>query len=198
MFSSLPDYRHFADSALQRLGNDPERKPSTRFGGMVLNLVLLAGLWGLPLYARRIVLSDRNGSESTHESTTKTTPESRVNLSEDIIGKWQSAGANYLEFTANQQLQLIQNEELIETADYRIVGEVLEVSSFKLQPGDRDLEINQQKYRISIHGDQLALKAADKGFTPIAEKMQWEKSNLRKVLPPWHGPIIRFERADNR
>lgn len=183
MFSSLPDYRRFAELALPRLRKDNEREPSNRLGSMMLNVVLLAGLWGVPLYARWIVLSDLSLSS---------------NLAAEILGKWRIGDASYLEFTAHHQLRLIVNETLKETAHYRIIGDVLEVSRFTLQPENRTLEINQQNYRVSIHGNQLAATAADVGFTPIPEHAQEERSGLRKVLPPWHGPIIRFRRADNR
>jgi hypothetical protein len=73
MFSSLPDYRRFAEADLQRLRKDHKRNPSNRLGGMMFNLVLLAGLWGVPLYARWFVLSNIT---STHP------------LPEAVLGEW--------------------------------------------------------------------------------------------------------------
>lgn len=184
MFSSLPDYRRFAHTALQRLNNAPERKPSNRFCGMLLNLVLLAGLWGLPLYARWMILTERDSTKS---------------LAEAIIGKWRCSETSYLEFTPDHHLRLFRNDSIIESADYQLVGHVLQVFRFKLQPGDQELEINQQCYRFSIRGDRLNVTSADIGFTPVISidrpRDRSGGSHMRQVLPRWHGAILHFQRA---
>ena len=121
MFSSLPDYRRFADAALKRFRKDNKREPSNRLGRMMLNLVLLAGLWGLPLYARWIVLADRNSTNSTSENITKTTPETKINISEAIVGKWRPVDGSHfsITFTRDGKFVVSWKETIVETAHYQ-------------------------------------------------------------------------------
>lgn len=184
MSYSLPDYRRFAEAALQRLRKDHTRKTSNRWERMLLNVVLVAGLWGGVLYARWLIPSDVNPAQ---------------NLPVALFGKWQSewlGDRGFLEFTPNHQLLLVRNGKMIESADYQIVGDVLMISGFTDQPSGRDLELQSQCYRISIHGSQLTINAADIGFTRVPEHLQFEKSGLRTVLPFWQGHIVHYQRAE--
>lgn len=183
MFSSLPDYRRFAESALPRLRKDHERETSNRIGGMAFNIILLAGLWGVPLYARWMILSDRNPTQ---------------NLSTEVLGKWRKDDSHILEFTRRGELLLIliRNKVVVESADYRIAGDVLEVSGFTQQPENRLLPVNQQRYQLFLRGDRLLIKPATTGFTSIPERAS-EGSGLRLVLPPWSGVTVQFQRVDD-
>jgi hypothetical protein len=186
MFPSLPNYRRFAETTIQRIRKNRKRK-TDRPARMLFNVLLLAGLWGVPLYARWMILSDLNVIQV---------------LSEEVLGKWEMDNKGHkriLEFTL-KQLRLIQNKAITESADYQIVGDALWVSSFKSQPGDHPLPVNQQRYQISIRDHRLIIKPATTGFTRIPENAAWEgPSQLRIiVLPPWQGAISQFQRADNR
>jgi hypothetical protein len=184
MYDSIPDYRRFAESAMQRVRKNHQRTSSDRLARLLFNVVLLAGLWGVPLYARWLVMSSMNVTQG---------------LSEIILGRWQivESGNGFLEFTPKMQVRLVgRNGIVIESADYQIAGEALMVFGFKLQPGNRDLEMEQQQcYRISIRGDQLTIASSDRGFTAIPR--HGSDSHLRRVLPHWVGAIFHFQRADD-
>jgi hypothetical protein len=183
MFSSLPDYRRFAETALQRLRTDAQQKTSRRVSGIVINVALLAGLWGLPLYARRIVLTDLNSTPP---------------LPEAIVGEWQVDQRNSLVFKRDHELRLIQNDALIELADYRIVEDVLEVSGFSRWPDNRPLPVVLQRYRISIRGHHLIVTSASNQPNQVPEIEAEEGSSLRRVLPAFPGRTVQFLRADSR
>lgn len=184
MFSSLPDYRRFAEATLQRLRMDPKQKTSDRLGGMVINIVLLAGLWGVPLYARWLILSDVNSTQP---------------LSEAVLGKWRRDDRDILEFTRRGELHLIRNEVMVESADYRIEGDILEVSGFTEQPDDRPLPVVQQRYQIAIRGARLIIKPAPSGVNWVPDRRHAEGGNsLLFVLPPWSGVTAHFQRMDDR
>ena len=82
----------------------------------------------------------------------------------------------------------------METADYRIFGDMLEVSEFTRH---RRLSVNPQHYRITIRGDQLTITPSRTGFTPIAER-SGEGSALRWVLPPFSDRSVHFRRQNKR
>jgi hypothetical protein len=181
MFASLPEYRRIAEAVIPRLRKDPHRTISNRFAGKLLSLALLAGLWGLPLYARWMVLSDRNPP---------------LPLSEAVLGEWRSDDRNILAFNRlNQKLWLSQDGVIIESANYRIQGEELEVSGFIRQPDNLLLPVGPQRYQISIRVDRLIVRLADTGFTNVPCRAD-EGSKLRRVLPPWHGTTLQFQRVD--
>ncbi len=182
MFSSLPDYRRFAESALPRLRKDQEQKKTNRLSGMLLNILLLTGLWALPLYARCLVLANLNSPQD---------------LSKDVLGKWQRDDRTILEFTWRGQLRLIGKDGVVESADYRIAGDILEVSGFTRQADDRPLPVNQQRYRIAIRGKRMFMQPALTGFTSVPERASEEGSSLRLVLPPWQSSTAHFQRADD-
>ncbi len=186
MFSSLPDYRRFAESSLRRLRKDQKRTTSGRLGRIVFNLVLLAGLWGLPLYARWMVVSEMNAT---------------LPLSSSLLeGEWRGDDGSVLLFAPSKELRLIEKGTMIESADYRIVDDELEIGGFMRQPGDRFLPVVVQRYqvRFTIRGDRMIIVPAKKGFTPIPEKASEEGSRLRLVLPPFRGISVVFHRADER
>jgi len=181
MIFSLPSYRRLSEADLERFRNAGDQQSSIRVARALFNILLLAGLWGAPLYARWCVLSDM-----------KETP----SLSEAVLGQWRYGDKSLLEFTSDQQIRLSQDGMMIETASYRIVGDVLEIYDFKLQLGHHDLEINQQRYQISILDENLIVRPSAIGFTPVPEHTQWERSGLRMVLPQFHGASVQFRRRD--
>lgn len=181
IFSSLPDYRRFSDDALKRLSDG--RSTADRLAGMLFNLAILAGLWGAPLYARWVILSDIQETKG---------------LPEAVLGRWPVGDNSLLEFTPDQQIRLFWHGALIETADYRISGDMLEISNFKLQPGDHDLELNRQRYQIAIRADQLIVTPSASGFMPVPHNAAWEGSRLRLTLPHFHGSSVQFPRENRR
>jgi hypothetical protein len=184
MFSSLPDYRRFAESALRRLRKDQKRTTCGRLSRIVCNLVILTGLWGLPLYARWMVVSEMNAT---------------LPLSWSLLGgEWRSDDGSVLLFTWGDELRLIVNGTMIESANYRIVDDELEIGGFMRHPGDRPLPVVVQRYQVTftIRGDRMTIVPAKKGFTPIPEKASEEGSRLRLVLPPFRGTSVVFHRAD--
>ncbi|MGH7168893.1 MAG: hypothetical protein ACRELF_01065 [Gemmataceae bacterium] len=183
MIFSLPSYRRLSEVDLDRLRRDEDRDSSNRVARVLFNLLLLMGLWGVPLYARWVLLSDVVGAES---------------LPKAALGKWWKDDKAVLEFTADQQLRLIQNGALIESADYWMLGDTLNVSDFKSQPGNHRLPVSRQCFHISIRDDRLDVTPATTGFTAIPEKAWVEGSSLRLVLPAWHGATVQFRRGDVR
>lgn len=182
MFSSLPDYPRSAETVLQPPREGNEGKAADRIGRMLFRLAILAGLWGVVLYARWMIVSDMIPAQ---------------NLPEAVLGKWQSDrmdGRSFIEFTPNHQLRLVGNGTTIESADYEIVGGELMIWRFQHPPGDRDLELGQQCYQISVRGNQLAVTVSDRGITPIPEHTQFEPSSLRLLLPFWQGYTVQFQR----
>jgi hypothetical protein len=173
-FCSMPDYRRRFATALQRIRKDDDSQISNRIVRALSHILILAVLWGVPLYGRWMLLSARSAGPS---------------LSAAVIGKWGSE-RSFLEFTPDHQIRLFDDAELIETASYEIAGDVLQISDFKLQPGDEELPLNQQCYRISIVGDQLTITPSTLpgfGFTPVPDNAAWEVSRLRRWLPGSHG-----------
>ena len=182
MIFSLPSYRRLSEADLDRLSRDEDRNSSNRIARVLFNLLLLAGLWGVPIYARWVFLSDVVGTKS---------------LPNAMLGKWWKDDEVYLEFTADQQIRLFWKGAMIETADYRIFGDMLEVSDITRHPGDRHLSVNPQHYRISIRGHQLDITPSTTGFTPIPERST-EGSTLRLVLPAWHDATVHLRRRAER
>ncbi len=86
IFSSLPDYRRFSDAALKRLSE--ERSTADRLAGMLFNLAILAGLWGAPLYARCVILSDL---------------QSPKDFSNTIRGTWRTTNGSHFVITFTEQ-----------------------------------------------------------------------------------------------
>jgi hypothetical protein len=146
MFSSLPDYRRFAEAALQRIRKDHKQKSSHRLSGMLFNILLLAGLWGLPLYARWVVVPD------IHRSTSE--PPS-------LIGKWQAMNGSHfsITFSADGQFVVSWKETVLETARYwfadRDQKDVL-LFDFRKQPGNQPLaEEKRCWFSVSFAGKRL-------------------------------------------
>lgn len=177
MIFSLPSYRRLSDMDLARLRRDDERNPSRRAMRMLLNLLLLSGLWGMPLYARWLVVADQARGQP---------------LSEAVLGKWWRDEEVFLEFTPDRHLRLCREEGLIESAEYQIVGDMLWVSDFRR----RDLlAVEPQCFRISLRGNQLILTPAKDGFTARGRD---DRSSLRTVLPAWEGATVQFQRGKSR
>lgn len=179
MIFSLPSYRRLSDLDLARLRLDDERNPSWRAGRMLLNLLLLSGLWGMPLYARWLVLADQARDQP---------------FSEAVLGKWWLGDRAILEFTPNRHLRLCGEKGLIETAEYQIVNDTLWVDDFKRQPGDVALLVKAQCFQITIRDNQLIVRPAKFGFTPIP-RHGWEDSVLRRLLPEMERETRQFHRS---
>jgi hypothetical protein len=177
MIFSLPSYRRLSETDLACLRKDDAQQTSTRAARVFFNLLLLVGLWGAPLYARWVVLAD---------------------LPKAVLGKWQHGEKNVLEFTPNYQVRLLRDGDAIETAKYRFAGDVLVLSDFRRQPGDRPLPVDQQGYSISLHGDRLTITPAADWFTPVPDNAAREGSSLRLLLPAFHGASVQFRRANDR
>lgn len=147
MFSSMPDYRRFAEAALQRLRKDHTRKTCTRWERMLLNVVLVAGLWGVPLYARWVVLSDIDRP---------------ADVAEGIVGKWRAMDGSHfsIAFNTDGQFALSWKETLVETARYWFNdGDQNEIvlAEFRQQPGDRLIEGEKMCwFRVSLAGKKLS------------------------------------------
>jgi hypothetical protein len=185
MLPSLPDYRRFAEATIRRIRKDRKRR-TDRPARMLFNVLLLAGLWGIPLYGRWLMLSDTDITQD---------------LPEAVLGRWligEKGERGVLEFTPRKQLRLIRNNGvMIESADYEIVGDALWLSNFKSR-SDHLLPVDHQRYQISIRDDRLIVKPATSGFTHIPEHAADEgPSWLRMELPPWQGVNRQFQRADN-
>jgi hypothetical protein len=91
---------------------------------------------------------------------------------------------------------LIEEESIVETAHYQILGETMLVSGFTRQPDDRLLPVGAQRYQISIRGDRLIIEPAAIGFTRIPVNAAEEGSKLRRVLPIFHDSTVEYQRAD--
>jgi hypothetical protein len=195
MLSSLPDYRRFAEADFQWPRKENDRKTSDRFERMFFNVVLLAALWGGPMYARWMILSDMNITDNITQVPLEVV---LGDLPEAVLGEWRFGAESFLEFTPNHQLELIGSRGIIESADYQIVGDVLKISGFKRQPDNLDLAIVEQCYRISIRGGTLIITPSDSGFTPFDRHTPSEGYLRSVVLPPFYGAIIQYQRAEDR
>jgi hypothetical protein len=165
MFPSLPDYRRFAEATIRRTRKDRRRK-TDRPARMLFNVLLLAGLWGVPLYARWVILADIGTPKHAHGT---------------IVGTWRATdGSHFLiTFTADGQFKLLWQDTIIETARYWFndgnQNEIL-VSDFREQPGDR-LVSNEEMwwFRASVEGAKLS----------ITHSFSLHEQLRRKF--PWHG-----------
>jgi hypothetical protein len=127
MIFSLPSYRRFAETSINRLRKDDGHATPDRLGAILFNIVLLAGLWGIPFYARWLVQSNVN---------------SRSRAFESFVGTWRTtAGSPFqITFTRDGQFVLSWKGTVIETASYWFhEGNLNEVvmSDFFEQPGNR-------------------------------------------------------------
>ena len=178
MIFSVPRYHRLSEDDLARLDKDDPRNPTRRLQSALLNILLLAGLWGLPFYGRSAVLFTMNEKM----------------LREEILGKWLTSGGGLLEFTPNHRVRLSYDKKVVESASYWFVGgDIVEIGGFRHQPEDRDLEVEPQWYQISIQDGQfLTIRPSTNGFTPV--NTRWERSRLRLVLPMLHGASRQFRR----
>jgi hypothetical protein len=179
MIFSLPNYRRLSEEDLARLNKDDPRSPSRRLQKAVLNILLLAGLWGLPFYGRSAVLSAMNEKM----------------LREEILGKWLTSGGGLLEFTPNRRVRLSYGKRVVESAYYSFVGgDIVEIDGFRQQPEDRYLVVEPQWYQIPIQGGQLlTVTPSTYGFRPSLNAAV-ERSSLCRVLPTSHGDSRQFRR----
>jgi hypothetical protein len=106
MIFSVPGYRRLSEEDLARLRKDDPRNPARRLQAAFFNILLLAGLWGLPLYGRSVVLSAMDERKSAPEV---------------IVGsKWRTTdGSDFqIAFTSEGQFVLSWKEAVVATARY--------------------------------------------------------------------------------
>lgn len=180
MIFSVPRYRRLSEDDLARLDKDDPRNPSRRLQSALLNILLLAGLWGIPFYGRSVVLSAMNEEM----------------LRKDIIGKWLTSGGGLLEFTPNERVRLSYDKRVVESAYYSFVGgDIVEIGGFRQQPGDHYMAVEPQWYQISIQGGQLlTVMPSTYGFRPSLNAAV-ERSSLCRVLPTSRGDSRQFRRV---
>lgn len=146
MIFSLPSYRRFAEASIYRLRKDDGRVTPDRLGAIFFNIVLLTGLWGIPLYARWLVQSNVN---------------SRSRAFESIVGTWRTtAGSPFqITFTRDGQFGLSWKGTVIETASYWFhEGNLNEVvmSDFCEQPGNRAIRNAMCWFHASATKEKLS------------------------------------------
>jgi hypothetical protein len=105
MIFSVPRYRRLSEDDLARLNKDDPRNPTRRLQSALLNILLLAGLWGVPLYGRSVVLSAMNEPKSALEA---------------VVGKWRPTNGSHFQiaFTSEGQFVLSWKETVVATARY--------------------------------------------------------------------------------
>jgi len=175
MFHSIPDYRRFKEDAVQRVRKDRQRTSPDRLGRMLFNVMLLAGLWGVPLYARWVILADIDKQIAKPEQP----PEEAQGT---IVGKWRATdGTHYsITFTKDEQFILSWKETILETAHYWFFEEDEEeivIDAFHEQPGDR-LIVGDEKwwFRATVKGEKLSTSPTFR----ILDHFRHEP------LPAWH------------
>jgi hypothetical protein len=175
IFSSLPDYRRFSDAALQRLRE--ERSTADRFAGVLFNLTILAGLWGAPLYARWMILS------------------------ESILGTWRTLDGSQFRITFTEDGRFILGWKGIpvETADYRFDNQGksrVVLSHFRAQFSDVKHSLGQECwFDISLTENALYLRRSlDFRDNPRPGRV-WEVGGEHLELPPKQGQSLVLERV---
>ncbi len=155
MFSSLPDYRRFAEATIRCIRKDQKRGNFDRPARMMFNVLLLAGLWGVPLYARWVILADIDKDFSIPLRE----PDPAQGT---IVGKWRATdGTHFLiTFTKDGQFILSWKETILQTARYWFFEENEEeivIDDFREQPGDRLIEGNEKWWiRATVKGENLS------------------------------------------
>lgn len=174
MFSSLPDYRRFGETVLQRMHKDPKQPSSNRLVERTFNILLLAALWGVPLYARWVVVP------YIHR------PKIESPSSPSIVGKWKTTkfGNHFsVTFTEDGQFVVSWKDTVLETARYSFADDnqhILVLENFRKQPGDLPFA---DKPRCELSVSVESKKLSTRLFWDDAEKLrrnpQWFKD--------WHG-----------
>lgn len=185
MFSSLPDYRRFAETTIRRIRKDRKRM-TDRPAVMMFNVLLLAGLWGVPLYARWLILANNDRSEHVPET---------------IVGKWRTTDGSHfsITFTADGHFELSWKEAIIETARYwfrdKNQHEAM-IADFREQPGDRVVEGEEKWwFRVIIERNKLSTTFS------ISHREQVRKQTIWHRYPEIDGKRFRllpaiFERVE--
>jgi hypothetical protein len=161
MVFSLPSYRRLSDADLHRLRNNSEQQTSTRLTRILFNILLLVGLWGLPLYLRSFVSSKPFDTIDPHEA---------------IIGRWQDVdhSSYVLEFTRDGAFHLSRDGIVKRTAHYRF-NERGDVVLYEIKPpliiDHHEGADAQCRYRFRFTRDGLSV--TDQG---------WEFEEI------WRGP----------
>ena len=167
MFSSMPDYRRFAEAALQRLRKDPTRKTCNRWERMLLNVVLVTGLWGVPLYARWVVLSDIDRPED---------------VAEGIVGKWRATDGSHfsIAFTAEGQFVLSWKETIVETARYWFNDgkqDEIVLADFREPPDERPIEEEGMWwFQVFLEGKKLSITHSHSLHEQWRRRVPWHSS----------------------
>jgi len=175
MVFSLPSYRRLSEADLHRLRNDSAQRTSARIARILFNILLLVGLWGLPLYLRSFVSSKPSGTIDPHEAIDP----------EAIIGRWRSADGSgaVLEFTRDGALRLSREGIVKLTAHYRF-NERGDIVFYDINPPlviDHQEEPGAQcRYTLRFTGDGFSV--TDRGWEFDA---MWRGSDRITV-----GPVL--------
>jgi hypothetical protein len=183
MFNSIPDYRRFAEATIQGVCKDRQRTSPDRLARMLFNVILLAGLWGVPLYARWVILADIDKDIAKPEQAQGT-----------IIGKWRATNGTHfsITFTEDGQFVLSWKEIILETATYWFHQgnqELIVVADFREQPGDHLVEGDDKWwFRASVEAQKLSLSHSFTLHEQFRRKVSWHKHPQRdgevlKLLP---------------
>jgi hypothetical protein len=188
MIFSLPNYRHLSEAALERLRKDDGRQSSGRATGILFNVLLVAGLWGVPLYGRWVVLSHRTGP---------------MDLREAILGKWRATEDSRftITFTEDGRFVLMCKNMIFATARYRI-GEQ-EKDEVKLdrfpKPGGEGPIPQEERcwFRAAVTEGALHITpSVDRWNGAVRQGKSWQCDDDRLELPPLNGGPAIFQRIE--
>lgn len=148
MIFSLPSYRRFAEASIDRLRKDERHATTDRLGVILFNILLLAGLWGTPFYARWLVQSNVIGRAKAVEHL-------------NLIGTWRTTDGSHfrITFTRDGQFVLSWKRTIVETASYWFhdgnPNEVV-MSDFFEQPGNRAIGEAMCWFHVSATEEKLS------------------------------------------
>jgi hypothetical protein len=149
MIFSLPSYRRLSQADLDGLRKDSDQTNAARVSRVLLNILLLTGLWALPFYLRSLVLPEQSDT---------------INPSEAIIGRWQlsTGDGQAIEFTSDGEFQLSRGGIVELTAHYRF-DQWGDVVLYDLNPppifDHKETADAQYRFTISFTGNELTLTA---------------------------------------
>lgn len=178
IFSSLPDYRRFSDAALERLRDG--RSTVDRIAGMLFNLAILAGLWGAPLYARCMILSDVQAPKD---------------FSESLRGTWRTTDGSHfvITFTEQGEFRVSWKGRLIDSSrfwfDERSANVVL-LGLLGEQIRDHKGVFVNCGFWGTVKGDRLFVKRSYDELSQARPGYVWEVEGERLELAPYKGQMF--------
>ena len=183
MIFSLPSYRRLSEADLDRLRKDSDENISNRVSRALFNILLLAGLWGLPFYLRSLVQPEASDT---------------IDPSKAIVGRWQSRAQKSLalEFTRNGDFRLSRQGIVKLTAHYHF-DKRDEVVLYDFNPpriiiiDHAEDTVAQYRFTISFTEAGLTATTAPPEAARSLRELQWN----RLGLPPPFGSIAHFKRV---